>query len=524
MRMRRNILYWVAAVLLLTACNESLEDTYSDFAGDGKIRYVAKCTEVHATPGWERLMVDWINGTDATIDKIKVVWSCEERRDSVMLPGESTSYELTNLEDGTYRFDVCAVDAAGNESLVETTYGRPYTREHEIMLAFTRGVTRSYFLKNKMIFFSDQWNENIIELQLKYKNSAGDTRYYTFDKETSYNTLVTIPDVSMNPADTVYVLRRGKLEDCPDIIEFDPYVISRKKNYSAGFVNAIHRRYGYHTDTKEDEERFEEFVENAQELEFDYDMETFEDILYCPNLKKLVFRKNRYLDERNVTEYAKSNILGDKEKSRQVLDKANEPDILGLKIDYYGRARYFVPYFDSELPYMTYMGYSQLPAMEIIPKEAFKEDEDGKRIQCVPSDPYADADLELLMDNNSESAWITTPLGSIRYYELQMELLVATEIRGIKIAQPYYGQWGGNTGLVNFMPTTISVQTSADGITWKDVTIFENNTLGRSSGEVTLLPMVEGTRLVRYIKISLRDQMDTSGFCKVNLGDIVLYK
>lgn len=100
MRMRRNILYWVAAVLLLTACNESLEDTYSDFAGDGKIRYVAKCTEVHATPGWERLMVDWINGTDATIDKIKVVWSCEERRDSVMLPGESTSYELTNLEDG----------------------------------------------------------------------------------------------------------------------------------------------------------------------------------------------------------------------------------------------------------------------------------------------------------------------------------------------------------------------------------------------------------------------------------------
>lgn len=28
-----------------------------------------------------------------------------------MLPGAST-YELTNLEDGTYRFDVYAVDAA----------------------------------------------------------------------------------------------------------------------------------------------------------------------------------------------------------------------------------------------------------------------------------------------------------------------------------------------------------------------------------------------------------------------------
>ena len=522
MRKRINIISLFVAVLLLTACNESLEDTYSDFAGDGKIRYVAKCTDVHTTPGWERLMVNWINGTDATIDKIKIVWSCEEYKDSVLLPGASTSYELTNLTDGTYRFDVCAVDGAGNNSLVETTYGRPYTRQHEIMLAFTRGVIKSYFLKNKMIFFSDQWNENIVELKLKYKNTQGETQYYTFDKETSYNTLVTISDVSMNPADTISVLRKGKLEDCPDIIEFDPYVISRKKNYSAGFVNAIHRRYGYNTETKEEEERFEEFVENVEELEFDYDIETFEDILYCPNLEKLVFRKNRYLDERYVTEYAKSNILGDKEKSRQVLDKANESDVLGLTIDYYGRKGYFVPYFDQELPYMAYMGYSQLPQMEVIGKDAFKEYEDGNQILCVPSDPYAD--LDYLLDNNSESAWITTSSGSIRYYELQMELLETTEIRGIKIAQPYYGQWGGNTGLVNFMPTTISIQTSADGITWKDVTFFENNELGRSSGEVTLLPMNEGSRMVRYIKIALRDQMDASGFCKVNLGDIILYK
>lgn len=74
----------------------------------------------------------------------------------------------------------------------------------------------------------------------------------------------------------------------------------------------------------------------------------------------------------------------------------------------------------------------------------------GNGFNVYRSDPYADADLELLMDNNSESAWITTPLASIRYYELQMELLTATEIRGIKIAQPYYGQWGGNTRVGEF--------------------------------------------------------------------------
>lgn len=171
MRKRKYIINLFAAAALLVGCGESLEDTYSDYAGDGKIRYVAKCTEVHATPGWERLLVEWINGTDATVDKIKVKWSCEDLKDSILLPSTTESYELKNLTNGTYRFDVSAIDFAGNESLVETTYGRPYTREHEIMLAFTRGVVKPYFLKNKLIFFSDQWNENIDEIKLQYKNT-----------------------------------------------------------------------------------------------------------------------------------------------------------------------------------------------------------------------------------------------------------------------------------------------------------------------------------------------------------------
>ena len=175
MRKRKYIINLFAAAALLVGCGESLEDTYSDYAGNGKIRYVAKCTEVHTTPGWERLLLEWINGTDATVDKIKVVWSCEDRKDSVLLSNTTESYELKNLTNGTYRFDVCAVDGAGNESLMETTYGRPYTKEHEIMLAFTRGVVKPFFVKDKLIFFSDQWNENIEEIKLQYKNTKGET-------------------------------------------------------------------------------------------------------------------------------------------------------------------------------------------------------------------------------------------------------------------------------------------------------------------------------------------------------------
>lgn len=518
MSMRKYILNLFAAAALLGGCNESLEDTYSDFAGDGKVRYVAKCTGVHTIPRWEALILEWVNGTDATIDKIKVVWTVEDQRDSVFLDKTATSFELTDLSDGTYRFDICAVDGVGNESLKETTYGRPYTKDHEIMLAFSRGILKSYFLHDKLIFFADQWNEDIEEMKVQYKDTHGETQHFVFDKETTYGNLITIDDVSMNPADTVYVLRKGKPEDCPDIIEFDPYAVSRKKNFSAGFVDAIHRRYGYSTETREQEIEFEQFIENVEELEFDYDIETFEDALYCPKLKKLIFGKNRYLNDRFGTENDKSSLLGSEEKSIQVLDKANE--ILGLTIDWYGG--WEIHYFNEELPYMTYIDYPQLPMdINILPLEALREYSDGNRVYCSPTDPYAK--LNNLLDDDPESVWATTSYTSVRDYEMQMELLEPTEIRGIKIAQALYNP-RADQQTPNFMPNLITIQTSTDGVNWQNVTYMEANYLGRGSGEVTLLPIAEGSRRVRYIKFSLRDRVDQGGNCMIILGDIIPYK
>ena len=114
--------------------------------------------------------------------------------------------------------------------------------------------------------------------------------------------------------------------------------MSHTKIFSSGFVNAIERRYGYSNKTKEQEVEFEKFVEGVTELEFDYDMETFEDVLYCPNLKKLIFAKNRYLDSKYTysTENDYPKLRSDIGRSLQVLDKASEPDVLGLKIEWYG--------------------------------------------------------------------------------------------------------------------------------------------------------------------------------------------
>lgn len=522
MNKRKYIIYLLFAVVaLLTGCNESLEDTYSDYAGDGKNRYVAKCSDLDIVPGWERLILSWVNGTDATVDKIKVAWLFDGKRDSVFLPNTSTSFVLTDLVDGTYQFYVSAVDKFGNESLIETYSGRPYTRDHELMRSFSRGVLKSYFLNDKMIFFSDQYSDNIVEMKLQYKNSAGETKYYEFENPSSYNTLITIEDVSMNPADSVYILRKGKLENSPDSVVIDPAVINRKKNFSAGFVHAITARYGYSTETQEKEDEFLEFIENVEELEFDYSIESLEDVLFCTNLKKLVVGKNRHFTSL-ATRDTRSQILKNPEKSYAILEKAAEEDVLGLKVECWGSKTVgTIHYFNKVYSFMTMPGNSVVPDdLEIIPMSAFKEYEDGEKVYCSIDDIYIIWDD--LIDGNPKTTWLTSTQQSMRTYEIYMELKEMTTIRGIKVMQ--MENFGSDRSAPYFLPETIIVQTSVDGAVWKNVTFLETNDLGRVPGEVTLLKIAEDSREVKHIKITFRDGGDPSGNWASRLGDIVLYK
>lgn len=512
MRKIKYITSLFSASVLLVGCNETLEDTYSNVTDGGKIRYVAKCSDMRANAGWERLVVEWKNGTDATIDKIKLVWTYDGKKDSVLLEPLTTKYVLNNLSNKVYRFDIIALDKAGNKSLSETTYGRPYTKEHEVMNAFTRGVTKAYFVKDKMVFFTDRWNDDIIEMKLKYKDSDGNTKYYDFDESTA-GKLITIDNISMNPDDVVYVLRKGRFEDSVDEIEFDPYPISRLKNYSSGFINAIERRYGYSTRTKEDEIRFEKFVNEVKELEFDYNIETLEDILYCPNLEKLIFGKNRYLSGTYNNKF-RSVISGNVANSKLIVEKAKA--LQGLTIEYYGDTHYFTPAIAGSVNKQKPV----LPKLSVIGMDAFREYDNGNLILCTPSDPYAE--LNNLLDDDFATRWEPTSIQRVRNYEMLMELKKVTQLGGVKIKQPSIMR--GDTRTPSFMTKIITMYTSIDGITWQKVTYFDTNILGYSSEEVTLLQFPEGKRDVKYVKVLLQDCVDNGGNCTIILGDIVLFE
>lgn len=85
MKKIKYILYLSLATILLSGCSQTLEETYDNVTDGSKIRYVAKCSDLDIQPGWERLIVEWKNGTDATIHKINLIWTYDGKKDSTLL-------------------------------------------------------------------------------------------------------------------------------------------------------------------------------------------------------------------------------------------------------------------------------------------------------------------------------------------------------------------------------------------------------------------------------------------------------
>ena len=60
MRTKKYIGILLCMLTFVIACdNESLEDTYKEYAGKGEIRYLGKCNNLLVTPGWKRIIITW---------------------------------------------------------------------------------------------------------------------------------------------------------------------------------------------------------------------------------------------------------------------------------------------------------------------------------------------------------------------------------------------------------------------------------------------------------------------------------
>lgn len=481
---------------LFAACEkESLEDTYKEYAGEGEIRYMGKCTDLLVSPGWQRLIVTWENNVDPVIKNIKVRWLLDDSKDSVLLERGTTEYSIETLSgvpliDGNYEISVCGVDANGNTSIVNTVFGRPYTYTHEEVVAFNRLISKIYIIRDRLILYFLGWQENMREASLSYTKADGSEGILELTEELCNQLYYMLPD-AIDPTQPLILNRRGELPGCSDVIVFEPYTFSTDKVYDADIKQELKRQFGY------GDEIPETWANSVETLYLDWSVSSFSDILNFPNLKKLVLGSNRYIlpEAVNDTLYGQSKVA-DKAASDFALQVLHE--LNGLTVERYNKHYQNI----SQTDFIVDMGNTnEEPSVEFL-------DLNGLQFTEYPSSEDFDSGLANLTDGNYSTCWDPMYLQTYTTYELTLDLKTAQTLNGLRFVQKQFTRQGE----IAIAPEYVKIKVSNNGMVWEDATYVEENPIGKTNGEISYISFSERVRSsqYRYVQVQINSGLYSS--------------
>lgn len=490
----------IFALLTIVSC-ESLEDTYKEYAGDGPIRYIGKCTDLAVTPGWNRLTVSWTNSPDPIIDKIKVTWIKDGVVNESILSRDMCEYDITDVDDGNYEITVCSMDKDGNTSLASTTYGRPYTPAHEMVQSFTRVISNYYFINDRLALLFQGWEDNVTEAHLSYTKADGTAGYLDLDKQLVNKLYYLIPD-AIDTSKPVELYRSGHIVGCNDEIVFEPSTLDNVRLFNADFKQEMKRQFGF------DEDIPDSWASTVEEISFDRTIGNLSDLLYLTSLKKVVLGKHRYLrDEMIDDETASQSKIYDSALSDFVLTTLHEinPDFVVERYNKHYSAL-------KKAPYIIEKGQTQLPELDYI-------DLSNLKFTSTPADAgnYLSY-LEHLTDNDIDTSWEPAGTRELTTYNLTIDLRQIHTLHGLKLVQSYFT----NINKRSWCPTMIKVLVSDDGDSWHSATYLEELEIGNSTGETNIIPFVEGGVTARYVRVDVTTPHSDTIY-GISLAELGLY-
>ena len=256
-------------------------------------------------------------------------------------------------------------------------------------------------------------------------------------------------------------------------------------------------------------------------MELDWNFGSLEDLLNFPNLKKLILGKNRYLLDENAAndaEHGQSKLYDEIASydnmnwtaltfSQFVLQTLNE--LNGLVVERYNKhyqtlkkASYIIEKGETvepDLPYIDLKDY----VFSVYP-----EDKDGYN-----------SNVNYLTDGDVNTFWQPLQLNSYTTYEMILDVAEVRHLTGLKFVQRIYP---GGDNQIMIAPSSIRINVSKDQINWENATYVEENNVGNSSGEITLIPFISGGKDARYVRL----QVNTAtyyGFYNTSFAEIGLY-
>ncbi len=522
--MKRLLLYILLPVLaagIFTGC-ENLEDTYSDYSGDGPIRYLAKCVNLQANAKWESVELTWENNNDLNRDSIYIEWQDDSSTRDTLIDKNSTSCIINDLGNFDYFFSVSSVsfDDENNidgKSLETTIYSRPFSLEHESLSTFTHVVIKQFKVgDNNLFLFFDNWKNNLLTAEIGYYKS-GETDETRIQLEKVNLGTESNPDFwpngqkemlleNVDLTKDIMIYRTGSV-DAIDDPEFKVVFPDIKLNlnvmvFNSDFATQVQDYLNVSQLTPS-------IVESVEVLEFDQNIASMEDILYFPNLKEIYFGKNRYMTSTYAYYFSEQSVLSEKERSLAALNIAH--DYLQVDVHQYN-SHYFASY---EAP-MWFMQEGN----PVVPELNLLENTASWSYTVTPSDEAGyDSQLGNLFDNQSYTDWTPLRISSIRVHAIEIDMKEDVDIRGFKIVQ------SSSLGYYNMLiPNMIEIEIASDGGEWHQATYQEEVPLGDSDGEITLVYLnnQKQTEKARRIRFYITDKDYYSSSYGTALADFMV--
>lgn len=492
----------LSLIVFFTAC-ESLEDTYSDYSGDSMKRYVGKAKNLQAEKGWKRVKLTWENSLDATVDKIKVVWSADDLRDSAILENDATEYTTPQtLQNKTYEFAVYAIDAKEKSSLKTCVYAKPFTKEHELITSLGKVESKYFFNGTNLALFFPKSIERVLDSKLIYY-SSGEKQEMQLTQEILQQKHIMIENVDVDK--DVQIVSSMQTEECFDIINFDPYSLDRKNiSLTGDFINHLKTYYNIEQITTE-------WIENQETLYVDYDIQSLEDVLHFPKLKHIVLGAHRYFDEEEIEDNLSELI--DMDKTVFAFNKLKEinPD---LEVDIYNNN--FVLY--EEDPHSWYPIVHYLSDEIAFEANTFENptipsfirfENMNKWIVSCNTDIIDDFNSrsENILNEDPEIAWKPKETeGLVREHEILIDMQNVEQISGFMFKQPK-----GYSYYNDYFTQTIQILVSEDNRTYHKTFINQIREVGTGEGETTIINLPEKMN-ARYIKVIISDIIGTNKY------------
>lgn len=173
------ILYSLGLVILIigfAACDSTMHDSYEEFIKDGTIIYPATMDSIKVHPGKNRIKLSFLLPSDPTVSKARVYWHTGQDSVEVSIDRDqkvdTMDVMLTDMQEGSYTFDIYTYDDEGNSSIRATAIGRVYG-DNYISSLLPRMVKRARFINNTLEVEWGAAEETIVATEISYTDTSG---------------------------------------------------------------------------------------------------------------------------------------------------------------------------------------------------------------------------------------------------------------------------------------------------------------------------------------------------------------